>query len=308
MLKPMKLHDWNDARLILATAKLGSFVKAATSLGLDQKTASRRIKLIEETIGRPIFHRRKTGAVATEAGSALVAAAEKIAEAVFGFESIMRATSVAHSPTVTLSASEGIQSYLLIPALLRTHGTIFPLDSSRLPTSLPVLSFTTYGSPADITVAAINPTEAPPGGSAFHIRRIGQMRFKLVASQKFPLRDIRVDSFDDIDTLPLIDMTMYRDLKNLAPWNNLISERETRPVLVASNTSAMQRPVSSGAGITIFPDYAPMFDDSLITLDVPTPSMAVDLWLIAHEDSLREPSVRQLYDGIAEMFVHSPWF
>jgi hypothetical protein len=36
--------------------------------------------------------------------------------------------------------------------------------------------------------------------------------------------------------------------------------------------------------------------------------MIVDLWLSAHEDALREPTVRQLYDDIAAVFLQSACF
>jgi len=36
--------------------------------------------------------------------------------------------------------------------------------------------------------------------------------------------------------------------------------------------------------------------------------MRIELWLAAHEDSLREPAVRAVYDTVADMFLRSPWF
>lgn len=304
----LKLHDWNDARLILATAKLGSFVQAAKMLGMDQKTASRKIGALEQAIGLPLFHRRRSGAVPTKDGLVIIRYAEKIADAVADFEALLKGTASGVAPTVTVSATEGIQAYLLIPALLGGKELPHPLDNAWLPRPLAPLAFTPYGNPADITVVATNPEDLPVGRSAMHVRKIGRMRFMLVASHNFPLRDVSISSFDDIYAYPLIDMAMYKELSGLAPWNNIIAERECGPLLVATNTSSMQRPVAGGAGITIFPGYAPMFDDRLLTLDVPAPEMAVDLWLTAHEDVLRAPAVRLLYDGIADMFTHSPWF
>lgn len=304
----LKLNDWNDVRLILATAKLGSFLSAANALGIDQKTASKRIAALEAAVGRPLFHRRRRGAIPTEAGKELLRHAQAMDEVAADLEAAMRGIAAVPPATVTVSASEGIQSYLLIPALLGNYGAPLPIDSSCLLRPLPSLAFVPYGSPADITVIATNPSQVPAGRAAMHVRRIGRMTFKIVASTAFPLRDLRLADFDDLSSQPLIDMTMYRQLKGLDPWNELISEHASGPLLTAPNTSAMQRPVAAGAGITIFPGYASMFDPNLTVLDVPTPDLAVDLWLSAHEDILREPSVRSLYDGIIRMFVQSPWF
>lgn len=67
-------------------------------------------------------------------------------------------------------------------------------------------------------------------------------------------------------------------------------------------------PLVSGCGLTLLPTYAPLYEPSLISLDIPIPDMRIELWLAAHEDSLREPAVRAVYDTVADMFLRSPWF
>ncbi len=45
------LPDWDDFRLLLAVAQLGSITRAAQALGVSQPTVSRRVERLEATIG-----------------------------------------------------------------------------------------------------------------------------------------------------------------------------------------------------------------------------------------------------------------
>jgi len=58
----------------------------------------------------------------------------------------------------------------------------------------------------------------------------------------------------------------------------------------------------------LLPRYAHLYEGALTALDIPIPDMRIELWLAAHEDSLREPAVRAVYDTVADMFLRSPWF
>lgn len=60
--------DIEQARTFLEIAEAGTFVKAAERLNITQSTASMRIKALEESLGRPLFVRGKSGAQLTAAG------------------------------------------------------------------------------------------------------------------------------------------------------------------------------------------------------------------------------------------------
>ena len=60
--------DINLARTFLMVAETGSFIEAAVKLNITQSTVSARIKGLEDLLGRPLFHRSKSGADLTAAG------------------------------------------------------------------------------------------------------------------------------------------------------------------------------------------------------------------------------------------------
>jgi len=306
----LSLGDWNDARLVLATVRTGSFSAAAQALGLDQATVSRRIASLEASARRPLFHRRRTGAQPTPAGLALADIAERMAIEAETFEQALAALHRTVDLSVTVAASEGIISYVLAPALL--HGTVGPLSTtaSSPPMTLPSLTFVGEERAIDahITVLTLAPGEVPSGRSAIRVRRVGSMKFVPVAASSYLDVNGSPDSFEDIKNFDILNHSRYRFDKGLDPWNDLLARNGIQPALSVDTTSALHIPLISGCGIALLPDYSPIFDPSVIVLDVATPPMAIELWLAAHEDSLREPAVRTVYDAVAQMFLSSRWF
>ena len=71
---------WEDLRIFLAIAETGSLSAAARQLGLGQPTLSRRLALLEERLGYPLFRRSALGARPTSAGERLVEPARRMAE------------------------------------------------------------------------------------------------------------------------------------------------------------------------------------------------------------------------------------
>lgn len=61
----------HQLRCFVATLEYGSFTRAAATLGLSQPSLSEQIKLLERSLGVPIFHRVGRGVTATEAAQAL---------------------------------------------------------------------------------------------------------------------------------------------------------------------------------------------------------------------------------------------
>ena len=72
--------SWDDAKLFLAIAETGSLSAAARQLKLGQPTVTRRLALLEYTVGAALFRRSVEGASLTSAGERLVTPAKKMAE------------------------------------------------------------------------------------------------------------------------------------------------------------------------------------------------------------------------------------
>jgi DNA-binding transcriptional LysR family regulator len=66
--------------VIVAVARRGGFAAAAAELGMSPSAVSHAVRVVEERIGQPLFARTTRSVALTEAGEALVAAAEPALE------------------------------------------------------------------------------------------------------------------------------------------------------------------------------------------------------------------------------------
>ena len=303
-----KLYDWNDARLLIACAEHGGFAGAADALGIDQKTISRRIAQLEAAVGRPLFSRRKSGSTLTAVGRALLERASAMNAAADELEMAMRGLSVLSNAVVTLSAPEGVLNYLVIPLLLGADDIGLPLDRKLLKAPPPNLTFVTPPDTSDLAILTLSAGKVPGGRGAERVRKLGSLRMVPISALSFLQQRPQLVGFDQLSEQPLVDVSVYRPVSSLDDWNAVVVEKAGSGLIVAPTTSGMHRAVTAGAGITLAPDYAPRLDPRLVVLDMPSPPLLVDLWLTAHEDILRDPVVRQLYDDLAAVFLQSPWF
>ncbi len=76
----MKVESWDDIRTALAVARSGTVSGAAQMLGVHHATVIRRIDALEEQLQARLFQRHPRGYALTEAGQALLKAAEQADE------------------------------------------------------------------------------------------------------------------------------------------------------------------------------------------------------------------------------------
>src|SRR5690349_13309380 len=72
------ISDWNDLRLVLAVLRSGSLTGAAEVLKMNHSTVYRRLSALERSLGVRIFERDGGRYRATEAGTRVAEAAERV--------------------------------------------------------------------------------------------------------------------------------------------------------------------------------------------------------------------------------------
>jgi DNA-binding transcriptional LysR family regulator len=95
--------DLDQVSAFLMISRLGGFTRASSSLHLSQPALSRRIQLLEQELGAPLFERVHSGVIITDAGRAFLPHAEALLASVRdGIEAVaaVRGTS---QGTVTLA-------------------------------------------------------------------------------------------------------------------------------------------------------------------------------------------------------------
>jgi DNA-binding transcriptional LysR family regulator len=107
--------EWNDVRLFLAIAELGSLTEAARRLGIGQPTASRRLGELEHRLGYSLFRRSVEGAALTSQGERWLEPARHMAEWAGELEHAAERADAAPRGVVRVTAPPGVAYELLAP-------------------------------------------------------------------------------------------------------------------------------------------------------------------------------------------------
>jgi DNA-binding transcriptional LysR family regulator len=304
----MSGEEWTHVRLVLEIARTGSFRAAAQALGMDQGTASRRIKLLEQSAGVPLFTRKTSGATATDAGRRLIAAAEIAAEGMGRFQRTLRglATEADH---VTVSAPEGIASYLLGPIIVGVGEAHHPLPIGRKAQQLPPIELAPPDAAhADVEILLLGRGEDVPRPPETKIRHVGQMRFVPVAGRRYLSVHGMLETFSDLRQHHLLNHGLYQYDPGLLPWNAIVADHRAGVRLTAPTSSALHRPIVAGAGVSLMPDFSSVVDPEVVVLAMKAPVMSIEIWIAADTEPLRRANVRTVFDTLGQMFTQSPWF
>ncbi len=106
---------WEDLRLFLSVAEARSMSAAARSLRLGQPTLSRRMALLEEALGGPLFVRRPDGVTLTALADRLLPAARRMAEWSSEAERSVAGGERAPEGRVKIAAPPGVAFAFLAP-------------------------------------------------------------------------------------------------------------------------------------------------------------------------------------------------
>lgn len=295
--------DWNDVRVVLAVAECGSFRRAAASLGVDQGTVSRRIAHLEDRSGVPLFQRRTRGAEPTAEGTELVDRARAAAIEMGAFEQVLKRRT--KEAPVSVAAPEGLASYVLGPAIATGLGTA---NSRQPPKQYSLVNLVQLGKEADIEVLLIDRGADLPRGSDFRAKRIGSMRMISVSGRRYLATLRRPVTPASIREHALVQHQAYETMSSLEQWNDFIHSIERPRLIRAQTSSALHQIVKTAGGITLLPNFSPEIDSDIQRVEGLVPEMFVDVFIVAHPDALRSPSIRTVFDSISRYFLESSWF
>ena len=284
--------SWDDLRVAVAAARLGSLSAVARKLDLSVATVGRRLDRLEAALGVKLFHRHSGGITASPEAQALLLQADGVADKIDDLVRAALAGGGAAEGVVTVTTLETIITHVVAPRLpellarhprlqvvLRGTNRIERLDRRR----------------ADLAVRVVRPNEARVVG-----RKLGTQHMALYASASYVARRGRPAA--PAEDLRGHDVVMFEEA-----WDSLaemawLAERlgETKPVVRVTSISAAAAVVRSGAALGILPTLleTPELERLAGAETIPTR----DLWLVMHEDLRAAPPVRAVADFLAEVF------
>ncbi len=284
--------DWQLIEVFLRVAQQGSFTRAAELLGTSQPTVSRQIHALEESLGVALFARHARGFELTDRGEALLESARQVEDGVQTF--FRRATGLTSeiNGTVRLSASEPVAVYHLtefLAGFLPEHPTInVEIVADNRPSDL-------LRREADIAVRMFQPTQLD-----LVVRRVGDIELGFFAHEDYLARrgtPVRLEELVDHTLIGYdADSTGFEFLDEYGIGREHFALRsdslltQFEAIIAGVGIGGAQVPV-----IRRFPRMRRLFED----IDVP----AARVWLAVHRDLRHSPTIRAVFDALADFFA-----
>jgi DNA-binding transcriptional LysR family regulator len=278
---------WDDFRLVKAIADHDGLTGAAAALGVNHSTVFRRLGQIEETVGMPLFERRKTGYVATVAGAEMAALASRMDEDVTAFSRRLAGRDVAPSGEIRITTTDTLHLNVLLP-IFAAFREMHPLI--RLDVVIGNQALNLSKRDADVAIRA---SDSP--GETLVGRRIATLAWAIYGR-----------AGDGLSAAEQADPGQLYQHDWIALGDQLAHVKAARfvrehvePERIALKSSAvlgLAEAVEQGLGIGPLPCFIADQRPGLVRLLPPNPDFATGLWVLTHPDIRHVPRVRAFMD------------
>lgn len=279
--------EWDDLRYFLAACRAGSFTQAAKALGVGQATMSRRIAVLEERVGHPLFDRKKGGLALTAAAELLRPYAESMADASARANAAIQGFEVAPEGDVRLALTPSVAVELLPPFL------------SRLRKKHPKLRLHVVSDPDAVDVGkhevdiAIR-TQAPETGDVL-VRRLADVSFGVFGSAKYVAS---IGKRPKLDELELIGWGGELAHLPQAAWTR--RRVKTPPCLSGDTTLLLTAMAKQSLGAVVLPELVARIV-GLERVPVKTDDLpGITFYLVVHRALRAVPRVAAVVDFLLE--------
>ena len=278
----MQAADWSDLQTFLAIARAGQLARAGSAMGVDASTMGRRLRRLESQLGATLFEQTRQGQVLTEAGEALLARVEAMAQAAAGIGEGAGASG-GLSGTLRISVSEGFGTWFLasrLPEFAAAHPGL----------TLDLVANSGFLSPskreADIAVVLSRPKAGP-----VIARKLSDYALRLYASPAYLAATGMPEGPPDlarghrlVGYIPdLLDAPELRYLDEIHPG--------LAATIRSSSINAQQRLLAQGAGIGVLPCFIGDADPALRPV-LPGQRIMRSFWIVTHKDTHNLARVR----------------
>lgn len=282
------MFDWNDLRHFLAVARTGSTLAASRGLRVSQATVSRRVTVLEEALGTPLFARSASGYELTARGRSVLPAAEAVEAAVLAFDEGVKAETRRLSGKVLLTTVESAANSWVIPALAALRAEHPEIEVEIVTTDTPL---DLARGEADVAIRfGRRPTQ-----ETLVVRHLTDLEECFYASRDMVTRLGRPADFAELARYPMVAYSDDR-LGEIGEWITA-NVPSARIVQRANALSSIVAAVRAGVGAAVIPTI--LGDDvrGLVRLMPPIPPRST-CWLVTTDAVRRQPHVRAVIDCV----------
>ncbi|MGY5775221.1 LysR family transcriptional regulator [Rhizobium sp. LEGMi135b] len=287
--------DWNDLRFFLAVANSRSLSAASRQLGVSTSTVSRRVAVLEESLGVKLFRHHADGYEVTEAGKELRLPAEQAEAHLRAFERAARETNDPLSGTVRIDAPELLGQQLLIPSL-SSFVADYPAIKLDMRSNVHPTQLATQRS--DIVIRIVQPDRG-----SYRMRTVGKVVFGYFASQSYVARYGAPSSYRDLSSHRLVGWSEELSYLSMAVWMEEVTVGRV-PDMRYNTFIAHLIAVENGLGIGILPMFAAR-RAGLIPVVHDIPKLTLDLWLLVQDQAAKISRVQLVKDRLIKILVEN---
>ncbi|MEQ1551746.1 MAG: LysR family transcriptional regulator [Sphingorhabdus sp.] len=290
------MFDWNDLRFFLAVARTGSTLAAGRSLKVAQATVSRRITMLEEALGTPLFVRSPSGYTLSVRGQAMLPHAESVEREVEALQSSVAAEGRRLSGTVRLTTVESAANVWLMPAIAAFRAK-HPAVVAEIIVDDRALDIAR--GEADIAIRFGN----PPQDESLIIRRIVELHESVYVHRDLAEQLGFPNSYDGLTRFPFISFAgpgvgqIERWVTSLGPEMQIVHRANTLSAVISA--------ARAGMGAAVMPCLIGDTHSSLVRLFPPIPELTTPGWLVSSASGRQQPHIRALLDHIGDFVRQS---
>ncbi|MBQ0923565.1 LysR family transcriptional regulator [Saccharopolyspora endophytica] len=281
----------DDLRYLLALARTGRLVAAASALGVDHTTVSRRISALEKAVGVRLVERGADGWELTDTGRSVAESARPIEEAIENVATVAAGGDVASlRGTVRVTAPDGFGALFVAPALTRIQRAHPHLNVDLITATR---ELTVHQSGFDLAVAV-----GSPQGSRLVTEKLAEYSLSLYAAPEYLEEHGVPDSVDSLRSHVLIFYT-----GSMLRVGDLDLERHLPGVTArfsSTNIFAHLEATRAGGGIGVLPDFLARRCPELVRLGSFGVDMRLPFYLAARRESASSPVVRVIRQALQD--------
>lgn len=293
--------NWEDVRLFLAVARLGSMRAAAAETGLSVNALRRRIEHLERETNSVLFARTAKGTALTEEGHKVRVAGELMMQQARVLSHISQRRKPGLRSAVRIGITEGLGTFWLIPRALE-FCKAEPMIQVNLRCEMKPLNVA--GLEVDLAVQLDRPTDPD-----LIVTRLGWLHICLFASDSYVERYGKPGTRAEVSQHAFIELVADQIPSHKLEEDVTADDKRAFVGLRVNTSSAQVLAVTHGAGVTALPTYARALTSRLVHV-APDFSLRRDIWLACHPQAAELPHVRKAIKWVKRCFdpAKYAWF
>jgi DNA-binding transcriptional LysR family regulator len=290
--------DWDDFRYFSAVAHSGSVRGAATELGVNPSTVTRRLDALERHLGVLLFARTAHGLQITAEGSGVIGEVDAVADRLGAIESVLIGTDQRLAGCIRIAVPDVFAVRFLLADLAPFIAQYPEIDLQIIPAfqnltlvpgQIDVAIYATDNPPQDMVGRPLNHIALAAYGSSVVLDGLGGVSATLADTGELAAAWVDWAAKGEV-------MAMYADLRERYFPNVHVQLRCDQVLMQHACLRAHM-------GVGILPCYLGDADATLLRLEHMPVQQGPTLWLLTHPDLRRTRRVQLLMEYVREVFV-----